>query len=871
MPINLTYAKPTSLYAGSPVEEVKALNEEASKQYNQARKAKDAIDIYANNVQLEDKNFAIKQRVINNIKTKFDDLVKNGNYQDANYLVGEVGKELLMDNEFQDAIKSNENKQAYHANLKAKLDKGLAGEKGGITEARYNYAITKSELANQQPLKYHPDKMKSENMFQGINISDDLSQEIADQTFDRIKDWKASGSTTVDGKTYTIQNIGGVEKVMLGTKEVSYSEVANALKQDILNNDAYKRYLDENREIDKFNKTFDYQTKSQRPLDRNKDLDMFDDKELKEMYLGISEKDIEELKKSTNLADKAALEEIKNKEQNFNLEDPKIVEQLYDNYTTKDQLNKVVYPAAEKASFKDFEQKIFTDHAALENLKHAHDKALKKYEKKLSDENLPPIMQSMSQANQFTGDDFAKKQENIKSLQDQAQKALTLMNKTEPNSPLWRTRRDDYNSALGQLNIANSEVKNFYAGITPETKQKIQDNVSNMFNIISGRTNRDNKISQIGLEDLINEAKVNKDIKTQSELLTAKMYLQQGKELPPEFVKGLTNTLTNNENYLKILSDEDERIAQRNAIIPDNESGFTNNPEGEGIITGVVGGVNNFLKTVAGAVTPYYTSKTTINNIVTEAYNEKSLDQTMKLTSIPSMEGVEDKKYIPELTKQFYGYAKNVLANSSDLYTTDGTPLDAVLAGKSDKKFYKMDEKGKYVETLPDLDKTAVAIASGAKDGLKRISTTYYDKQGVPLVLSNGTPDSDKGARSSVIIASKDPETFTPLYNIVAQYSNKSGNTDDALSLQGEVNFGHILNKARLGNNVDPFEVSFPNGNSRVIGYKKEADDASTIIDMTQTINGLPNANYGKPLFGDKYSTFRSNEELVKAFQKSME
>lgn len=863
---DLTYAKPTNFYAGAPVDEVKALNKEASAQYNQARDAKDLLDVTLNNIPVEERANHVKQKVIDDVRNQFKELVASGNYQDAGLLVNKVSKDVAMNNEYQEAIKSQAAKTAYQANLKAKLDKGLAGEKGGITEEQYKYALTKSELANSTPFQYDPKTMRANN-FQGVNISDDLSQEIADQTFDRIKDWKANGIVFADGKTFKIDRATGVERIMKDGHEVTYQDVANALKQDVLNNDAFKRYLDESRDIDKFNKTFNYETKTQRPLDRHEDLGMLTDAELKEMYLGATDKQMQDLAKSKSLEDKATLLELQNKEKTFNLNDPKVIESIHDDLARKEQLNKVVYPAAEKASFKDFEQKIFTDSAALEAVKLRNAKKLKDYEQAIQ----TPIMKSTSQANLFTGDDFSKKQDNIKALQSKAQEALALMNKTNKNSSLYRTRVDDYNNALSQLNIANSEVKNFYSALTPEAKQKIAPKIANMFGNNEDQTNRDNKISDRGLMELVNQAHLDGDKATQAELLTARMYLKNGNTLPPEFLQNLTNKLINNENYLKIISDEDDKISQRTAWTNNNESGFTNLDSEQGILSGVVEGINSGLKTMANAVIPFYGSRTTINNIVTDEFNSKALDQSLELMSIPSMEGIEDKKYIPALTKQFYGAAQNILTNSSDLTTNDGTPLDAILSGQSDKKFYKLDEKGKYVQTLPDMDKTQSALATGAKDGIKRLSNTYYDKEGKPLILSEGTPSGSNAGRTAVIISSKNPDTFTPLYDIMSEYAAQSGNQNDALSLQGEKNFGGILNKARLGNNVDPFEITFPNGNSRVIEFKKEADDASTIIDKTPTINGLPNANYNKPIFGQNHSTFRSNKELMKAFQMSMQ
>lgn len=838
---DLTYARPSNVYQGSPLNEVKALNEQASKDYNLARSAKDELDMLYSNLDVEDRNVGIKKQAIEGLRNRFKNLVANGNYQDAKYEVAQAQKDFMTDKQLQDALASKQAKNAYHAQLQDRLKKGMAGEKGGITERQYNYAVQQSELNNKKPLVYNPEKLKSENMFQGINLSDDLSQEISDQTFKRIEDWKANGTTDINGRTYTIQNIGGVQKVMLDGKEVPYSEVANALKQDILNNEAYKSYINEDKEINKFNRTFDGRTGERRNIDRN-DLDFLTDAELKQMYLGASEQDIEKLKKSKDLKDKATLNELKTLEKGFDLNNPDIVNRLYDEYYVKDKLNKFVYPAAEKASFQDYNQKIFTDEAALLGLKHKYDKDLEKFKKKLNDESQPPIVTNNLQF--FTGEDYATKKNNINSLKDKLTLAKQNFDKAPNDSQVRNDRLQEYNDALREYNIASADLEGFYHNIPVDYKQKIKDNINTMFvkPIGAKYTNWDNRISKDKLNSLIEEAQVNKDTKAQSALMTAKMYLENGKELPEKFVNDLTETITSEPKYLSIVDEADDERASRGTVLGLQQSGFTN---------GMQSTQERALRSIGGL--GYFTSdKTTIGDILREAHNEKAFGQAPNIYSVPYNDNV---KMNSSLVNSINDYSKALLGNESDLIAPDGKQLGEYI---SQKHFWKRNEAGKWVEDTPNLSKSRVGTTSARLDGKLGVAITPKNDKGEDLVESDGTPSDDKGGRKSIIVTPKNAESVKNLYKMQAQYAAETKDYDKSLLLQGYVNFGDIGGKIKLGTDVKPFEINNPyTGEPLTISLRKVDNNTSEVLDAS-----------GRPLFvtkdGKNHSYFKSNDELIK-------
>lgn len=828
-----SYARPTNTYAGSPVDEVRALNETAANQYALSRTAKDELDVLYNNIDVEDRNSDVKRRAVDGLRERFTQLAKDGNFQDAQFAVQDAKKAYLMDNELQAAIQSRASQAKYQGELKSKLDKGLAGEKGGISERQYNYAMTMSSMANKDRTTYDPETMTTKNMFRGYNISDDLSKEISDDMMTKALKFKETGVLNANGQNFQIKNIGGVQKIYSGANEVDFKEVANALKVDLQNNEAYKRYLDESRQIDKFNKTYNPNTKSLRAIDRVQDLGALTDAELEESFVGASKKTIAALEKSGKLDDKATLEEIKTRQRSFDLNDPKVIEYLHDKISEKDQMNKMVYPAAEAASYIKFDDKIFTDEALLEDIRQRNRLALESFKQSAANTGFPPPVSGQSQVNQFTGTDYSKKKEYLGGAENEVKRTKALLDAAPENSTLWKTRDQDYQNALGIFNTAKADIGIFYDQVPEEARTKIKSRISNMLSYTvdenPDKIGMRGKISGPGLEKLIIEAERKGDSETVQALKAARTNIIYGKILGPETLNALSDKLSKDKDYLSIVSTEDTELDNRKLVSFD----------------------------------------TTIDNTITEAYNNKSLDQSLRLTSVPATGNIKEDA---PLATHFYSVGKNILANAKDLVDQAGIPFDEIISGQGDKKFWSKNSQGKWVEDLPNVKNPSISIASGGKDGVKRISVTFHNAAGQPLVVSDGEP-SGEASRPGILLSSHDDNTFNTLYDVAANYAKQTGDEKTYYTLRGERDYGNMFNRVRLGADVDPFKITTPSGGEVTIGFKADGDDASTIIDMDATLQGKQNPNFGKPLFNRLpqakiNSTFRSNEDLVYTLAK---
>ena len=132
---DLSYATPKHLYAGAPVEEIKALNAQKSKDYTETRGTKDALDVAIGNLDVRDVDYPSKKKYLDDLKGRLQDTVDKGDWQNAKYQITDEVKKFSTDGVLKEAQKA---KQAQSADQAAKKD---AYDKGNLSEAHMNWAL----------------------------------------------------------------------------------------------------------------------------------------------------------------------------------------------------------------------------------------------------------------------------------------------------------------------------------------------------------------------------------------------------------------------------------------------------------------------------------------------------------------------------------------------------------------------------------------------------------------------------------------------------------------------------------------------------------------------------------------------------------
>ncbi len=828
-----------NVYAGSPVEEVKALNKEQSEQYNKNIENKDSLDLMMNNLDLRDVDYSIKKQAIENAKNQFAELVKNGNYQDGNRVIQKVHNDLLTNNALKDAIDSRAREKTYYSTQKERLDKGE------ISQEDYNIGLLKTKHDNTKGLEYDPNTMTSKNKFSGQFIHNDMSDEIAKDTMDAIKDWKATGEASfVDNKGtshhYQVKNIGGVENVYDNGEKVDYDEVANALKSHIESQEKYKDYINQKLNFRKYVLTTDADTGVKRDINRN-DLDFLSNNEIKKGFLnGISEEQISQLEKSKNIKDNSLAKQLRLKEAQFNINDPKQLEQVYNKYNKESLLNDMVHGASEKASYTKFTPTLFKDDAALEELKFKHNKALEGYKRILSNQGVPLAINKGDVKN-YTGDDYNKVQDNINNFKSDLDNKKALLSKVNPSDPLYRTRVHDVDEAQNNLLQAQSHIQTFYDNLSNTAKSDLSDRITSFFTEPDHTSNWDYRISKDKLQNLMDVARTSKDYQLYGKLSTIKDHLEAGDEPTKEMVQQVSKGLVDSK-YLPILSEaDDERVKRSTFDSSKSNSGF---PHKESYI----GAINSVIDN------PSWYNR--IGNIMQKEYNTND-----NIKTIPDVVSIAEQKDNPN-AEQYHNLARTILSNSTDVFDDSGNSLDKILSNKTDNLFYTMekigDKAGKLVKSIPDMSKTVVSLALGSSDGKPRFVANFKDKDGNDLMYGK---DDGKAEKTGIYLRTSSNEDTKMLYNTAAQYADGIGEKDKAIALRGEANFGENIRPLRIGGSSleKPLTLTYPNGKELKINLIPTSKDASKVIDVST----------GKQLFNGE--EFRSKSALIEALEKSYE
>lgn len=839
----LTNNKTANLYAGLPVEETKALNASASSQYKETRQNKDALDIMANNLDVEDRNYEIKKRVIEDVKTKFDGLVKQGNYQDAHYLVQGVSKDILMDNELQGAITSRKNERGYYSNLKDQLDKGE------INNDIYSYAIEKTKGSNKGKISYDPNTMSVNGMFSGQGVTKDLSKEIYENMDKRIKDWMPESMTNIDGTQYkkTTASPTGYFNMLTGT-QVTESEVKNALRTELQNTGEYRDFLTQEKSID-FHKKFKNEDGSYRDVSKDDviDLGLSDDK-IKTLFSGVSQENLDTLAKSTNKKDKELLEKYNKLRESVNPDNLSQAElkKVYDYAYTQRQTDKYVNPATQKADYELFKDNYLADSFGLENLKHRHRLSEDKAKAELTIQAAPENVSQLQQykladigAQTKTLSEIAKEAEQLQAQLPTAteatkkeivQRLQVLANKSNIIKQNNSSFEDDmsvkgydteapYINFLGDSSKPGRELSN----ITKEYRNKLIDGLLSLpANKISSSLSANLQMMKkkmeknespdpsMSMEDIVKE--INK--------------LPEAKKVYQGIKSSMIERAASEGNKASIIADKGYAdLAYLSEKVNDKKVEFLEKEKTKSIST-------NFI-----AIDDDNNNKESDEGKVSNKINREVRDQIKSLVNNPSSE------FTTESGISIY----DIGANSVDGYKL-------------------VNSEGKAAKA--DLTKSKINISSQSIGGKVPVGVTFYDETGRALYFDDET----KGQATILAYPKNNEATTGGLRRIGKNYLEHGETHSD--KIKGIQYLGNTEYKTQLDTQIAPdFWTEKPKGYTEDVTLNIKGQPVQLKVIKQNTGNGqtefsIASINSNKPttfgnLDGKPITTFKSLDEAA--------
>lgn len=756
MPITggLTYARPDSMYAGAPVEEYKALNQEASDQYNKTRQAKDALDVLYDSIDVREQDAPIKKRAIDGLRNKFSELVANGNYQDAQYVVAQAHKDFLMDKELQGAGANRKREVDYHTKLNERL------QKGEITPDAYAYGMVKSKATNDKPLQYNKDTYSYDNLYQGANILNDQSKDIYDNTYKRIADWKASSTpiTLPDGRkvAFKIDPTGvGFAYDMITQKAVDEGEVFNALKTEV--EKEYAPFLQQERDVEDYKKFYDPNTKTVRPVSRG-DVPLIDE-DLKSLASGVSKSTLKSLEAKAAKGDKGAKTAYQKALDQYNDVDVNnldndTLQKAYKAYQTKSQIDRYVYPAASKAGFTELDHKIIEDKRAEMALAHKYKKAEITYEKSY----LAPLPSSNSQLEEFTAQDYQKAVEQDKQVKGKL---------VEANQRLELAKKDGNKVYIDNAQKEVDDLTHLY-----ETAQNRQVDFVKNLSKKDPNVAKEYIIANIGdiVADVVaNPNKYNTVLGGEIKRLITRegMGGTSGGGTTAAATGGAGSTAT---------SQIDRSTAEHLAGV------ILNSPEKDKVITKAVKAMGNSNTTPAEIVDAIQEAKT------------KGLSISYQ-TDVFGIDDNTDKSWEKPITDRVGDLVKNTASN----WLVGDVSLDEIVSGESNFKF--VNEKGDEVK--PDLSKSIVRPQINHISGLNTVRILFKDSEGKPVYRS-----ADKKSQAAMTLTPSDQNGLSSVYKQLGENlkASQDGNAKkQGVKILGYTKFGSSLSSIYLSN-MEPKE-----------------------------------------------------------------
>lgn len=833
---DITTDRPVNVYAGLPVQEVKALNADMSTQYNQSKTAKDALDVMANNLDLRDVDYETKKRVIDETRAKFKDLTERGDYQNAQYLIQGVTKDLATDNQLQGAIQSRQKELSYYKGLKDQLDKGE------ITQDIYNFAIEKSRAANKLKTEYDPNTLSVKNLFSGQGVTKDLSKEIYDNMNTRIQGWMPESITSIDGQQYkkTINSPTGYFNVTTG-KQVTENEVYGALRTELENTGEYRDFLNQEKAID-FHKQFKQSDGTYRDIDKSDigKLGLSDNK-IKTILSGVSQDELDRLSKSKDKKDQETYQkytELRGSVNPDNLTKEELTK-LYNYAYTKNQSDKYVAPATAKADYQLFDDEYLADTFGLENLKHRHrlaeDKAKAELTIKAAPENTSQLQQYRYAdilAQQQTLADVAKETQQLQAQYPNAteatkkeieQRLQVLANKSkilQANNSSFEDdmskRGYDVNMAYGKylFQTKDSELRNkLIDSILALPANKINSNLSANLQMI-----RKGSPNSMGLDELMKELNSNPEVK--------KIY--------NNIKNDVNSRLSNLATQVKKPNLGDVETTRHNNKIIELEA------------------LQNELNTKKEKFLESEKVKSISTQFISidESNNNKESD-----------EGKTSNKINREVRDLVQSQVQNP---SSEFTTENGTSIYDIASG--DVEGYKL-KNAKGESAKADLTKTKVNLTSQTIGGKVPVGVTFYDTDGNALFFD----DEQKGQATVLAYPKNDDVTVSSLKRIGKNYLEHGATNTD--KIKGIQYLGNTEYKTQLDNQIAPeFWTDKPKGYAEDVTLNIKGQPVQLKVIKANTgsgqtefsiapIDGSAKAFYnidGKPI-----STFKTLEQAA--------
>lgn len=731
-----SYANPQNLYMGSPVQEVKALNEEASKQYDANRKDVDAIDLAYSNLDVRTQDYHIKKAAYEKVRGQIDELMKKGDYQNAKPLVNRLSNEFLKDKTLQGALQSRKKEVDYKVDLSKRLSEGK------INEEQYQYGLLKSNQGSKEGISYDEETGSYKGMYSPQTVHDDKSKEIFDEMYKRIPDWKPDSIISANGETYKAHSgvPGAYINVKTG-KQVTKDQVQVELIKELYGRGDWRDYLDQERAIEKYKLIGDKDI----TIDDFKSLN-YDTNKIKDLILGVDSYKMDELSTSKSEKDKKVYSEyIKEKEKlDLNNLDKTKLEGLYNSIQRTQQAIRYTSGASEKAAYIDVKDEFLKDEPYLLNLKHKLDKDLEDYKKKLE---VPFIVENSSQAITLTKADFDKmsadNEGTVKQINEIEKTYGTDINKMPDGIRNKYSSLQASNKIYKQQSTAIFEdMKNKGVDLYAKTKEHIFDtedvHIEDLYKFLSSNTVTNGLALTQELKQMYDKWSYMGGY--QGTLTTFDDWVKQGDntrhfaDLLPSQLKGIkASTLYNNPVFNKTIEDYTNQVGTST-----EEAGYHD------------------IKDIIDSAKEKYAEE-----------NEKQLYQIN--TKVIADDGNE-KSPIHQFTKQIGDLAKA----GTDFKTNDG----------------------KSIPELVSEYNTRIGGAKGTKEGgLKKIEigdiktniTTepITNRFGVTITLPDGT---------SPIFYPENQENYKTNLKLFA-HKIQTTNPNEANDILGHVNFGSLRNE----------------------------------------------------------------------------
>lgn len=464
---DLSYATPKHLYVGAPVDEIKALNAQKSQDYQTNKLENDKLEIALNNLDIRDVDYDLKKKKIQEHLDSVKDIVKNGDWQNAKFQIQQQVKKFTTDKEIQAMQQAKQAQQAHFA----EIDKEVEENKKSKEWADYEKAIS-----HNSAIKTNPDGTISGGYAANKVLNDkEITQQIAKEAETFINDYKAD-KFQIGGNSY--QSAGNGQYFVNGTtKTVGFDEVKQGLVQELKNR--HGDFLQQEKAVHMFN----VKKGEDRPLNFSDLSNSFGIKDKEDLLkkFGADEETLNQLKKDPRKnAELIKLAERQKNEIQSVLQKPDGIDRIYNTIFDTNQENKYTNPYANKAAYREDEQKWELNHFALENLKAANERANMKFKGELEKQAIVPlVLTNNSELHSYTATDLgltenqinlnkqelAKKESLIKQIENDPSRARELDKLKQETKYLKQTidnntqTKADY---IENISAAKPELQNSY-------------------------------------------------------------------------------------------------------------------------------------------------------------------------------------------------------------------------------------------------------------------------------------------------------------------------------------------------------------------------------------------------------------------------